>query len=165
MDYESQRTKDLGCWDVTPMGNALILGWTSTSETPDFKLDDEYCGQLADLGIGSNADPEVRKSLIEDTKSHYTGDLGRRKARMATINLKTRDGIHDRLSDITCPVLWMHGTADPVYSVANAQEEIKLFVNAKAEVVVVDGGAHFLSASHPGEVEPRLVGFIKAHGH
>ena len=42
---------------------------------------------------------------------------------------------------VRCPVLRMHGTADPVYSVANAEDEIQLFVNsADAELRVVDGG-------------------------
>ena len=47
-------------------------------------------------------------------------------------------------------MLWLHGTADAVYTVANAQEEIKLFTNAKdAKLVVVQDGQHFLSFSHP----------------
>ena len=53
------------------------------------------------------------------------------------------------------------GTADVVYSVANAKEEIKMFVNAKqADLVVVDGGAHFLSASHPKDVDNALIDFV-----
>ena len=60
-----------------------------------------------------------------------------------------------------CPVLWMHGTADRVYSVANAEDEIKLFVNsAGAELRVVDGGQHFLSATHPEDVNAAAVEFI-----
>ena len=52
-----------------------------------------------------------------------------------------------------CPVLWMHGTADRVYSVANAEDGIKLFVNSRdAELRVVEGGQHFLSALDPDEV-------------
>lgn len=48
-----------------------------------------------------------------------------------------------------------------VYSVSNAQEEIKLFVNAKkADLVTVPGGAHFLLASHPKEVDQALINFV-----
>ena len=80
---------------------------------------------------------------------------------MAAINLRERDGLHGRLFDIRCPVLWLHGTADVVYSVSNAEEEIKLFVNAKsAELVTIPEGAHFLSASHPKEVDNALIGFV-----
>lgn len=56
------------------------------------------------------------------------------------------------------------GTADQVYSAANAEEEIKLFVNSKdAEFVSVEGGFHFLSASNPDQVEPAVVDFLKTH--
>jgi pimeloyl-ACP methyl ester carboxylesterase len=48
-----------------------------------------------------------------------------------------------------------------VYSVANAKEEIKLFVNSpSAELITVPGGAHFLSASHPKEVDDALIAFV-----
>jgi hypothetical protein len=41
-------------------------------------------------------------------------------------------------------------------SVANAEDEMKLFVNSPgAELRVVDGGRHFLSASDPGQVNRR----------
>jgi len=164
MDHESQRTRDLGCWDIAPIGDSLISAWSSTTPTPEFALDDGYCSLLANLGVGPVAEPSLVQSMIADTKSHYTGDAGRQRARMCAINLRDRDGLHGRLFDITCPVLWMHGTSDQVYSVANAQEEILLFVNSKeAKLVKVDGGQHFLSASNPGEVEPEVVAFIEKY--
>ena len=50
-----------------------------------------------------------------------------------------------RLFDVRCPVMWLHATDDVVYSVANAEQEIKVFVNApEASLVTVKGGAHFL---------------------
>lgn len=49
---------------------------------------------------------------------------------MAAINLSDRDGLHNRLPDVQCPVLWLHGTVDAVLSVANAEQEIKLFINS-----------------------------------
>ena len=83
---------------------------------------------------------------------------------MAAINLSERDGLHQRLPDVTCPVLWMHGTDDAVYSVANAKEEIEMFVSAKEKrVVVVEGGKHFLSFSHPAEVDRAVVEFVSKY--
>lgn len=164
MDYESQRTRDLGCWDIAPIGDSLISGWSSTTPTPDFALDDGFLGLLANLGVGPNADSSLVQSMSADTKSHYTGDVGRQRARMSAINLRDRDGLHGRLSDITCPVLWMHGTSDQVYSVANAQEEIVLFVNSKeARLETIEDGHHFLSASNPKEVTKEAVSFIKKY--
>lgn len=53
------------------------------------------------------------------------------------------------------------GTDDIVYSIANAKEEIELFKNAKAaDLVVVEGGAHLLGASHPKEVDDRVIDFV-----
>jgi pimeloyl-ACP methyl ester carboxylesterase len=55
----------------------------------------------------------------------------------------------------------MQGTADRVYSVANAEEEIELFVNSTdAELRVVEGGQHFMSASHPEAVNSAVVDFL-----
>jgi len=90
---------------------------------------------------------------------------GRQRMRMAAINLRERDGLHGRLFDVRCPVLWLHGTADAVYSVANAEEEIKMFVNSPdARLQVVEEGQHFLSFSHPKEVDEALIGFVGKYG-
>lgn len=57
--------------------------------------------------------------------------------------------------------MWLHGTRDPVYSTANAEEEIKMFVNSpEARLVTVEDGQHFLSASHPKEVDSALIEFV-----
>jgi pimeloyl-ACP methyl ester carboxylesterase len=94
-------------------------------------------------------------------KANYQGDDGRRHAKMAAINLRERDGLHGRLFDVRCLVLWLHGTDDVFYSVANAKEEIKLFVNSRdARLQTVGGGAHFLSASHPREADQALIDFV-----
>jgi pimeloyl-ACP methyl ester carboxylesterase len=130
MDYESERTRKLGCWDGVAACTGPIDQWT-TAPTPTFQPDEGYCNFLVDTGLGKNCDPSVRDFRIKKIRENYQGDDGRRRARMAAINLRERDGLHGRLFDVQCPVLWLHGTDDAVYSVSNAQEEIKLFVNAK----------------------------------
>ena len=53
------------------------------------------------------------------------------------------------------------GTSDVVYSITNAEREIKMFVNSPdANLVVIKDGQHFLSASHPKEVDNALIEFI-----
>lgn len=146
MDYESERTRELGCWDPRQTLSDLITSLTSTEETPDFVPTDDYCDFIVDVGFGKNCDASVRKQWHGLVKKNYTGDAGRKRMREAAVNLRDRDGLHGRVSNIKCPVLWLHGTEDVVYSVKNAQEEIKLFTGSpKAEVVVVQGGHHFLS--------------------
>jgi pimeloyl-ACP methyl ester carboxylesterase len=63
--------------------------------------------------------------------------------------------------NITCPVLWLHGDADVVYTVKNAEEEIKMLENSTdAKLVVVQGGHHYLSWTHPKEVDAALLEFV-----
>jgi len=57
--------------------------------------------------------------------------------------------------------IFLQGTDDVVYSVANAEQEIKMFKNAKvADLIVIPNGVHFLSASHPKEVDNYLIQFV-----
>ena len=81
-------------------------------------------------GFGEDVAPDEREFWHATHQENYAGDAGRQRLRLATINLSDRDGLHHRLDGVRCPVLWLHGTADPVYSVANAEEEIRLFVNS-----------------------------------
>ncbi|KAK0104088.1 hypothetical protein ONS96_005188 [Cadophora gregata f. sp. sojae] len=155
LDYESERTRELGCWDGPSDLTPSIKEWTTNQATPDFEPTSDYCNFLIDIGFGKNCDRSVRDFWVKTIKGNYQGDDGRRRIRMAAINLKERDGLHSRLSDVKCPVLWLHGTDDVVYSAANAQEEIKLFTNSKdAKLVTVKNGQHFLSASHPAVSVP-----------
>lgn len=80
---------------------------------------------------------------------------------MAAINPRERDGLHGRLFDVRCPVMWLHGTSDAVYSLANAEQEKMMFVNSpEASLVTVKGGQHFLSASHPEQKDNALIEFV-----
>jgi hypothetical protein len=142
-------------------------------------------------------DKKVRDYWVSEIEKNYAGDEGRKRIRMAAINLRDRDGLHTRAADVECPVLWLHvsllqllvffpgyrqgwkvwwrcismreltlrqGTADAVYTVANAREEIKLFTGSPdAKLEIVQDGQHFLSASHPKEVNEFVIGFVKKY--
>jgi len=46
--------------------------------------------------------------------------------------------------------------------VRNAEEEIKMFINSPdARLETIDGGQHFLSYSHPREVNEHVLAFVK----
>lgn len=160
MDYESQRSRDLGCWDgiefCTPSIDAL-----AASVDDDWVVPGEFVDAVLQAGLGEDVAPDARSFWHATHQQNYAGDAGRRRLRISTINLRDRDGLHGRLDSVRCPVLWMQGTADQVYSVANAEDEIGRFVNAAgAELRVVEGGQHFLSASNPDEVSAAAVEFI-----
>jgi pimeloyl-ACP methyl ester carboxylesterase len=160
MDYESQRSRDLGCWDgvafCTPAVDALV-----GSVAADWVIPDELVDAVLLEGFGEDVAPEERSFWHATYKQNYVGDAGRQRLRMCTINLRDRDGLHGRLDSVKCPVLWLHGTEDRVYSVANAQDGISRFVNAAdAELRVVQGGHHFLSSSNPEEVNTAAIEFM-----
>ena len=161
MDYESQRSRGLGCWDgiefCTPSIEAL-----SEEAGDDWVVPTEFVDAVLGAGLGENVSDEERTFWHETHQRNYSGDDGRRRLLISTINLRDRDGLHARLADVSCPVLWLQGTEDAVYSVANAQEEIDMFTHSRdAELRIIDGGQHFLSASDPEVVNTATVEFIE----
>jgi hypothetical protein len=108
MDFESERTRKLGCWDGVAACTGPIDKWTTTSATPDFQPDFDFCDFLIDIGFGKNCPSETRDFWRKTIQANYQGDDGRRRARMAAINLRERDGLHGRLFDVRCPVMWLH---------------------------------------------------------
>jgi len=158
MDYESDRTRSLGCWDISSI-TPLIQSLNATSES--FEAPNEFCNFSIDCGFGKDCPEETRTQWTEKIKQNYAGDAGRKRLREAAVNLRDRDGLHGRLVNIKCPVLWLHGDADVVYSVKNAQEEIAMIENSSdAKLVVVQGGHHYLSWTNPKEVNAALLEFV-----
>jgi pimeloyl-ACP methyl ester carboxylesterase len=161
MDSESERTRKLGCWDPRERLTQLIDSSTSSGSVEDFSPPNDYCDYIVDIGFGKHCPDSTRKQWHELVKKNYAGDAGRKRLRECAVNLRDRDGLHGRLNNVKCPVLWLHGTEDVVYSVANAKEEIKLFTNSSdAKLVVVQGGHHFLSWTHPKEVDAAVIEFV-----
>ena len=75
--------------------------------------------------------------------------------------LTGRDGVVDRLAEISCPTLVLHGTADAAYPVERAKEIAETV--PKGELVLVEGGAHFLSLTDPDAVNPPLREFLSTN--
>ncbi|MFF7656736.1 alpha/beta fold hydrolase [Streptomyces sp. NPDC007983] len=160
MDFESPRSRDLGCWDGigfnTPLVDAL-----ADPVGEDWVVPDEVVDAVLDTALGG-VSAEEREFWLTTYRANYTGDAGRRRLRLSTVNLRDRDGLHGRLDDVLCPVLWLHGTEDQVYSVPNAQEEIRMFTGSpEARLEIIEGGQHFLSASHPEKVDSAAIEFLK----
>jgi pimeloyl-ACP methyl ester carboxylesterase len=161
MDTESPRSRALGCWDgvgfCSPAIDAL-----AEPVGEDWVIPVELVDAVLAEGLGPDVSPDERAFWHARHQENYAGDAGRERLRLSTVNLRDRDGLHARLGGVHCPVLWLHGTEDTVYSVANAEEEIRLFGRSPhAELRVVDGGRHFLSASHPGAVDAATVEFLR----
>jgi len=161
MDYESERSRKLGCWDPVGPMTELIASATSATEVSSYEPTDDYCNYIVDIGFGKDCPASTRTQWTTLVKANYQGDDGRKRIRECAVNLRDRDGLHGRLVNIKCPVLWLHGDADVVYSPANAKEEIKMFEGSPdAQVVVVPGGHHFLSWTHPEQVDGLVYEFV-----
>lgn len=162
MDYESQRTRNLGNFDCISTLTGPIQDFTEPD--PDFIIPQSFRDFPIYCGFGKDVDDETVRYWNAVMQHNYNGLEGQRRLREATVNLRDRDGLHGRLAEVKCPVLWLHGTDDAAYGTANAKEEIRLFVNsANAQLQVVEGGQHYLSASHPDIVDKALLDFVKKY--
>ncbi|KAI2463719.1 putative alpha/beta hydrolase [Annulohypoxylon bovei var. microspora] len=161
MDSESADSRTKGCWDPAPFATPFLQAWSSSTPTPDFVVGDDWIQPVLGLGLGSAATPAAMEFWSESIRRVYEGDQGRRKLRMATINLAERDGLLLRVGDIQCPIHWYQGTDDPIYGSIVPQEHIKLFTGSKeAKLDFIQGGVHFLSVSHPKEVEEAILEMV-----
>lgn len=159
MDVESQRSRDLGCWDGPGFCTPYIDAYGDPVDE-DWVVPDDFVDSTFDAALGGLS-PEERLSWLEIYRKNYSGDAGRHRLRLCTVNLRDRDGLYGRLDEVAQPVLWLHGTSDQVYSVPNAEQEIKLFTRSReARLETISGGHHFLSASKPTEVNAAVVGFV-----
>ncbi len=77
--------------------------------------------------------------------------------------LVTRDDLLGRLGEIACPTLVLHGSKDGAYPVSHAEDIVRGVPDAQP-LVLVEGGAHFLSLTHADAVDPPLRVFLIQHG-
>ncbi|GLA77813.1 hypothetical protein AtubIFM55763_010004 [Aspergillus tubingensis] len=164
MDFESADSRSKGCWDPAPILTPFYEKWSSAIETPDFLIDDEWCEMVGGMGFGAGATAETGKLWTKTLKEVYRGDEGRKKVRMAVICLLNRDGLLLRLRDVKCPVYWLQGTDDMPFGKTVPVEQIRLFTSSKeAKLVMVEGGAHYLNATSPSEVNAALLELVNKY--
>jgi pimeloyl-ACP methyl ester carboxylesterase len=87
--------------------------------------------------------------------------LPQHRATQVVHTLVTREDITDRLGEITCPALVLHGSADVAIPVAKAEELAAGLVGA-GPVVVVEGAGHASNLSHPEPVNAAIRDFLDA---
>jgi pimeloyl-ACP methyl ester carboxylesterase len=87
--------------------------------------------------------------------------LDRQELHVAFRCLMDRDDITGRLSEISCPALIVHGTADAAIPVAKA-EVVQSSLAGPADIVLIDGGSHAANLSHPEQVNVALLEFLRS---
>jgi pimeloyl-ACP methyl ester carboxylesterase len=70
-----------------------------------------------------------------------------------------RDDIADRVGDIKCPALVVHGTGDQAFPVATAEEMAGMLSDSRG-VVVIDGAPHCIALTHPTEMSTAIAQFV-----
>lgn len=145
----------------------VVLGTSAAAEDPAVAAG--YRAVL-DAWVSGGAPPEVLDGVARICFGGF--DASEDKKRWASVPpeqlkltmgaLVDRDEVLSRAGEITCPALVLHGSADLAYPVERAAELAEALPAAEP-LVVVDGGAHFLSYTHPAEVNPPLVRFLDAH--
>lgn len=73
--------------------------------------------------------------------------------------LLDRDDISDRISEIACPILAIHGTADAAIALDRA-ERLAADAQDHRGIVTVDGAAHAPNVTHPEQVNVALREFL-----
>ena len=72
-----------------------------------------------------------------------------------------RDDITDRLGEITCPALVIHGTADQAIAIDKAEALCAALPDCRG-LVKVEGAAHAANLTHPEQVNPPLLEFLRS---
>ena len=75
--------------------------------------------------------------------------------------LLDRDDITDRLGEITCPALIVHGTSDTAIPIEKA-ELLRAGLADCRDLVPIEGAAHAPNLTHPAEVNRHIERFLDA---
>ncbi|MGZ0229549.1 MAG: alpha/beta fold hydrolase [Acidimicrobiales bacterium] len=124
--------------------NAMIDHWTSDAPLGDVG---EF---VAALILG---DPALNEIWIADWES-----------RRATFSIEVsnclhnREDITDRMSEISCPALVVHGTADAAIAYDNGVALSKAIQGA--QLAAIEGGSHAANLTHPAETNAAISGFL-----
>lgn len=114
---------------------------------------DELTQAIANLIIG---DPALNEPWIAKWR-----ELPRETLRAPGDCLLDRDDITDRLSEISCPAIVFHGTADLSIEIEKAEELCQALSGCRG-VVRIEGGSHASNLTHPNEVNAPLLEFLRS---
>jgi len=113
---------------------------------------DELADTIANLIIG---DPELNAVWIEKWRR-----LPRESMKAPGDCLFERDDITDRLGEIACPALVIHGTADVSIEMELA-EQLCAGLPGCSGVVRIEGAPHASNLTHPAEANAALLEFLR----
>ncbi len=147
---------------------ALIL-IDSAADVDDAETIEGYQGMLHVFGNGTDAE---RAGVFQIVSDLILGDDGlasewipkweaidRDQLVTAGQALLERDDVSDRVGEITCPILAVHGTADEAIGLGRARALAAAAPDHRG-IVAVDGAAHAPNMTHPDQVNPAIESFL-----
>jgi len=130
---------------VVPLYEGMAAVWATdgaSQDTLDF---------AAAAILGPGADEQAWKEQWASIPWH--------RAPQVMNTLVTREDLTDRLGEITCPALVVHGDADASIPVESAQALVDGLPGATG-LVLVPGAGHAANLTHPDVVNPPLRAFL-----
>ena len=124
----------------------MVDTWVQHGPVPDLT------GVIANIIV---ADPAENPNWIAKWQNFS------REAVKATAKcLLERDDITDRLSEIKCPAIIFHGTADTAISMERA-EALRAGLVGAGKIIPIEGAAHASNLTHAKLVNPPLIEFLR----
>jgi pimeloyl-ACP methyl ester carboxylesterase len=114
---------------------------------------DELAEAIANLIIG---DPDLNEVWIAKWR-----ELPPESMRAPGDCLFDRDDISERLDEISCPAIVFHGTADLSIEIERAEELCRGLSGCEG-VVRIEGAPHASNLTHPDQVNPPLLEFLRS---
>jgi pimeloyl-ACP methyl ester carboxylesterase len=131
--------------EVLPLFEAMTADWEANGPSED------TLNYAAFAILGPGADEEAWKALWRTRPNHYAGP--------AMHPLATREDITDRLGEIACPALVIHGEADASIPLERAHALVDGIPNARP-LVVIPGAGHAANLTHPEAANPPIREFL-----
>jgi 3-oxoadipate enol-lactonase len=127
-----------------PIYDALFEEWLASGMS-------DGIAQAVSAGI---LDPADSTSWVEKWRNLAVDDV-----RHSYGALMSREDVHDRLAEIRCPAVVIHGTADPSIPLERARRLCDGLPGCEG-VVEIAGAGHASNLSHPEQVNAALEDFL-----
>lgn len=131
--------------DALPLYEGMVAQWVAGTNV------EEIAGAAASILIGGDVDASgwIEKWMARDPQA----------VSVIFETLVSREDLHDRLGEITCPALVLHGDADMAIPMELAERLAEGLVGA-GEVVVIEGAGHAANLANPLAVSRAISSFL-----
>jgi len=156
----------LGSRDNPTLWNRLIDSALSPSTPPSaFKPDIDIFADIMATIYSQPIPREFLEAMDRGLTQIYGGEDGRRKFLAIFYATRDRESLReDRLREVTCPVLWIHGGRDGMFPVELARRSVSWLTGSKkTELVVVDESQHCVARLFGDLTRSKTLEFVQTN--